>query len=90
MTLKRLRVNLGKTERSKGLTYVALSRVTELNGLLIDSRYFGEHRLALITLDPDMVAHDAKTDLLELATRRIVDNLDEPDSDDNERFFNYY
>ena len=36
MTLGRALVNLGDTEIARGLTYVALSRVTRVEDLLID------------------------------------------------------
>ena len=48
MTLKKVRINLGKKEFQNGLTYVALSRVRSINDILIDSQYFDYNRLANI------------------------------------------
>ena len=73
MTLKKLRINIGKNDRSYGLCYVAFSRVTTLDGLLIDSIGFGEDRLLKCKLHEDMYDHDKLTRILEEETENIIE-----------------
>ncbi len=77
MTLDAVRVNLGKTERTLGITYVALSRVRRLDDLLIDYENFSNsHRLLSIRL-PDYVARFVEmTDYLEAVTMDLIDRLE--------------
>jgi hypothetical protein len=80
MTLDAVRVNLGRTEHTLGITYVALSRVRRLDDLLIDYENFNSSsRLLLIKL-PDYVARfDEITDRLEADTLELIDRLEAQD-----------
>lgn len=74
MTLHKVRVSLGSSDgKNKGMTYVALSRVTDMNNLLIYYQHFTVDRLMKIQLDADMVAHDLRTDQLILETESLLE-----------------
>ncbi len=75
MTLKKLRINFGKKEMSNGLTYVALSRVKTLEGLLIDHNNFTVQRLSTIKLHEDMIFHDRNSKKIEEDTEKIIDKF---------------
>ena len=73
MTLHKVRVSLGSSDgRNRGMTYVALSRVTDINNLLIYYQHFTVDRLVKIQLDADMIAHDLRTERLILETELIL------------------
>jgi hypothetical protein len=61
MTLKKVQVSLGPSERTTGITYVALSRVRRLEDLLIDGVNFDSSRLTGITLPPYVSVNDVRT-----------------------------
>ena len=80
MTLDAVRVNLGKTERTLGITYVALSRVRRLDDLLIDYENFSNSNRLLSIRLPDYVARfDEMTDRLEAVTMDLIDRLEAQD-----------
>ena len=68
MTLERARVALGKSERTIGLTFVALSRVRRIADLLIDFDGFDSHRLTNIQMPHYVARFDAETQELFQAT----------------------
>jgi hypothetical protein len=73
MTLKKVRVSLGSSDgRNRGIAYVALSRVTDINNLLIYYQHFTVDRLMKIQLDADMIAHDLRTERLIAETEAIM------------------
>jgi hypothetical protein len=74
MTLDKVRVSLGSSDgKNKGRTYVALSRVTAMNNLLIYYQHFTVDRLMKIQLDANMVAHYLRTDQLILETESLLE-----------------
>ncbi len=73
MTLDAVRVNLGRTEHTLGITYVALSRVRRLDDLLIDYENFNSSSRLLSIKLPDYVARfDEITDRLEADTLELI------------------
>ena len=80
MTLDAVRVNLGRTEHTLGITYVALSRVRRLDDLLIDYENFNSSSRLLSIKFPDYVARfDEITDRLEAETLELIDRLEAQD-----------
>jgi hypothetical protein len=80
MTLDAVRVNLGRTEHTLGITYVALSRVRRLDDLLIDYENFNSSSRLLSIKLPDYVARfDEITDRLEADTLELIDRLEAQD-----------
>jgi hypothetical protein len=80
MTLDAVRVNLGRTEHTLGITYVALSRVRRLDDLLIDYENFNSSSRLLSIKLPDYVARfDEITDRLEAETLELIDRLEAQD-----------
>jgi len=74
MTLHKVRVSLGASDgNNKGMTYVALSRVTDISNLLIYYENFSMDRLLNIQLDEDMIALNRRTDQLILQTDDIIE-----------------
>ena len=74
MTLDKVRVSLGSSDgKNKGMTYVALSRVTAMNNLLIYYQHFTVDRLMKIQLDANMVTHYLRTDQLILETESLLE-----------------
>ena len=71
MTLSMVRVKLGKSDKTIGITYVALSRVRHLRDLLIDYSDFGAARLTSITLP--QYARQADCDTKELIEKTKKD-----------------
>ena len=77
MTLDAVRVNLGKTEHTLGITYVALSRVRRLDDLLIDYENFNSSsRLLSIKLPEYVSCFDKLTDKLEADTMELIDRME--------------
>ena len=77
MTLDAVRVNLGKTEHTLGITYVALSRVRRLDDLLIDYENFNSSsRLLSIKLPEYVASFDKLTDKLEADTMELIDRME--------------
>jgi hypothetical protein len=80
MTLDAVRVNLGRTEHTLGITYVALSRVRRLDDLLIDYENFNSSSRLLSIKLPDYVARfDEITDRLEADTLELIDRMEAQD-----------
>jgi hypothetical protein len=80
MTLDTVRVNLGKTEHTLGITYVALSRVRRLDDLLIDYENFNSSSRLLSIKLPDYVERfDKMTDKLEALTMELIDRMEAQD-----------
>jgi hypothetical protein len=80
MTLDAVRVNLGRTEHTLGITYVALSRVRRLDDLLIDYENFNSSSRLLSIKLPDFVARfDEITDRLEAETLELIDRMEAQD-----------
>ena len=80
MTLDAVRVNLGRTEHTLGITYVALSRVRRLDDLLIDFENFNSSSRLLSIKLPDYVARfDEITDRLEADTLELIDRMEAQD-----------
>jgi hypothetical protein len=80
MTLDAVRVNLGKTERTLGITYVALRSVRRLDDLLIDYEHLSNSNRLLSIRVPDYVDRfDEMTDYLEAVTMDFIDRLEAQD-----------
>ncbi len=75
MTIPKARVNLGKTERPVGLSYVALSRVRRLDDLAVDFENVDAGRLLNIKLSEDMHYFDQETIKLASRTKEILSRI---------------
>jgi hypothetical protein len=64
MTLPLARIRLRKTEKTTGISYVALARVRRLEDLLIDYTDFGKARLMNIKLPLYALKEDEITKLI--------------------------
>lgn len=73
MTLKKARLSLENCDNCSGLAYVALSRVTTKEGLLIDSQYFDSSRLTGVKLNSFVKEFDVQTSCLVEKTNKILD-----------------
>lgn len=68
MTLECVRINFGRSERTLGISFVALSRVRRIEDVLIDFEYFDSKRLTDITIPQYVVQFDELTLLLAAKT----------------------
>ena len=65
-------VTFGKTEKTRGMSFVALSRVRRLEDILINDTYFDSSRLLSVKLPKYIIDYDIKTMKLVKNTRNSL------------------